>query len=321
MTDDFIVTKDSYGDWCAPPVTIEAGRGKSADQKHPSELISTAYYYYFMGVMEKFAHLTGNDQDIPEFQELAKNIKKGFNNDFYHADIKGYGENKLTDNLLAMNFGLVPTENHDKVFNTIVTNIEDYGGHLSTGEVGVQWIMRTLTENGRPDLAWQLATNKTYPSWGYMVENGATTIWELWNGNTAAPKMNSYNHVMMLGDLIIWLYEDLAGIKTNPEKPGFKQIIMKPEPVGGLDFVNASYQSDYGIIRSDWKKKGHTFTWHITVPGNTSALVYLPAKSAEMVKESGHKIEATDGVHFLKMEGDRAIFEVGSGNYHFESKL
>lgn len=321
MTDDFIVTKDSYGDWCVPPVTIEAGRGKSADQKHPSKLISTAYYYYFMGVMEKFARLTGNDQDIPKFQELAKSIKEGFNKEFYHDDLKGYGGNKLTDNLLALNFGLVPIENHDEVFNTIVKTIQDYGGHLSTGLIGVQWLMRTLTENGRPDIAWQLATNETYPSWGYMVENGATTIWELWNGNTAAPKMNSYNHVMMLGDLIIWYYEDLAGIKSSPEKTGFKQLIMKPEPVDGLDFVNASYQSDYGTISSSWKKKGHSFSWDILVPGNTSALVYLPAKSAEMVKENGNKIEATDGIHFLKMEGDRAVFEVGSGEYHFQSKF
>lgn len=321
MTGDFIVTKDSYGDWCVPPVTIEAGRGKSADQKHPSKLISTAYYYYFMGVMEKFARLTGNNQDIPKFQELAKNIKENFNKEFYHADLEGYGENKLTDNLLALNFGLVPSENHNEVFNTVVKTIEDYGGHLSTGLIGVQWIMRTLTENGRPDIAWQLATNKTYPSWGYMVENGATTIWELWNGNTAAPKMNSYNHVMMLGDLIIWYYEDLAGIKSSPEKTGFKQIIMKPEPVDGLDFVNASYQSDYGTISSSWKKKGHSFSWDITIPGNTSALVYLPAESAEMVKENGIKIESTEGIHFLKMEGDRAVFEVGSGEYHFQSKF
>ena len=248
MTDDFIVTKDTYGDWCAPPVTIEAGYGKSADKKHPSELISTAYYYYFLGLLEKFAQLTDNTQDISGYRELAENIKTGFNKTFYHNDLGSYGENKLTDNLLALNFGLVPDEDHERVFNAVVKTIEDYGGHLSTGLIGTQWIMRTLTENRRPDLAYQLAVNKTYPGWGYMVENGATTIWELWNGNTAAPDMNSYNHVMMLGDLIIWYYEDLAGIKSSIKKPGFKQIIMKPDLVEDLDYVNASYQSNYGKI-------------------------------------------------------------------------
>ena len=321
MTNDFIVTKDSYGDWCVPPVTIEAGRGKSADQKHPSELISTAYYYYFLGLMEKFAKMTNNQQDVPKYQELAENIKAGFNKTFYHDDLGGYGENKLTDNLLALNFGLVSSDDHDRVFNTIVKTIEDYGGHLSTGLIGAQWIMRTLTENGRPDIAYQLAANKTYPSWGYMVENGATTIWELWNGNTAAPNMNSYNHVMLLGDLIIWFYEDLAGIKSSTEKPGFKQIIMKPQPVGELDFVTASYHSAYGQIKSDWKKKGSNFSWDITIPVNSSAIVYLPAKSEININESGKKIQDVVGVHFLKMDGDHAIFEIGSGNYHFQSEL
>lgn len=321
MTDNFIVTKDSYGDWCAPPVTIESGRGKSSDIKYPSELISTAYYYYFLGLMEKFARLTNNIQDVSGFHELAENIKAGFNKTFYHADLRGYGENNLTDNLLALSFGLVSAENHDRVFNTVVKTIEDYGGHLSTGLIGTQWIMRTLAGNGRPDLAYRLATNKTYPSWGYMIENGATTIWELWNGNTAAPDMNSYNHVMLLGDLIIWYYEDLAGIKSSTEKPGFKQIIMKPYPVRDLDYVNASYQSNYGEITSDWKKKGRNFSWNISVPVNSSAVIYLPAKSVESVTESGKKIEDAGGVHFLRSEDNRAVFEIGSGSYYFQSKL
>lgn len=321
MTNKFIITKDSYGDWCAPPKTIEDGRGKSADQKYPSELISTAYYYYFLGLMEKFARLTKNNQDIPEFNELAENIRTSFNKTFYHSDFCGYDKNKLTDNLLALYFGLVPNEEHEKVFNTIIKTIENYGGHLSTGVIGTQWIMRTLTRNGRSDLAYQLADNKTYPSWGYMVENGATTIWELWNGNTAAADMNSYNHVMLLGDLIIWYYEDLAGIKSGLEKPGFKQIVMKPELAGDLNYVNASYHSNYGKIKSDWKKNGINFSWDISVPANSSAVVYVPASSLESVTESGKKYPEAAGVHLLKVEGNRVVFEIGSGDYYFQSKL
>jgi alpha-L-rhamnosidase len=271
--------------------------------------------------MEKFARLTNNSKDIPDYIELADNIKDSFNKTFYHSDLGSYGENKLTENLLALNFGLVPIEDQDRVFNTIVKTIEDYDEHLSTGMIGTQWIMRTLSRYGRPDLAYRLAASKTYPSWGYMVENRATTIWELWNGNTAAPDMNSYNHVMMLGDLIIWYYENLAGIKSSIEKTGFKQIIMKPEPVDDLNYVSASYRSNYGKINSDWKKEGENFSWNISIPSNSSALVYLPAISVESVTESGEKIQNAEGVHFLKMEGKRAVFEIGSGNYHFESKL
>ena len=119
--------------------------------------------------------------------------------------------------------------------------------------------MRVLTDGGRADLAYTIATQKTYPSWGYMVEKGATTIWELWNGDTADPAMNSGNHVMLVGDLVIWLYENLAGIKPDPEQPGFKHIIMRPEPVGDLKFVKATHRSPYGLIASEWRRDGAEF--------------------------------------------------------------
>ncbi len=111
------------------------------------------------------------------------------------------------------------------------------------------------------DLAFRIATQTTYPSWGYMVENGATTFWELWNGNTAAPDMNSQNHVMLLGDLLIWYFEDLAGIRSHPEHPGFKKILMHPSFPEGLDHVDASYQSIHGTIGSKWTVRKDTLFW------------------------------------------------------------
>ncbi len=180
--------------------------------------------------------------------------------------------------------------------------------------------MRTLTENGRSDLAFRIATNTTYPGWGYMIENGATTIWELWNGNTAAPDMNSYNHVMMLGDLIIWYYENLAGIKSDPDYPGFKKIIMNPEIIDGLDFVKASYNSVYGLIKSEWKKEGNKFHWDLTIPGNSIAIISIPANNRSDVSESGIKATEAEGIRFLKMQDGRAMFEIGSGQYSFVSE-
>ncbi|WP_114782522.1 glycoside hydrolase family 78 protein [Botryobacter ruber] len=321
MTEDYIMTKDSYGDWCPPPATIEEGRGMNANVKNPSQLISTAYHYHYLQMMQRFARLTGNEGDIKEYQALAAKVKEGFNDEFYNAEGGFYGENLLTDNLLALYFGLVPKEQEKALFNNIVNIIEVQNkGHLSTGVVGTQWMMRSLTDYGRPDLAYKLATTNTYPSWGYMVANGATTIWELWNGNTAAPNMNSYNHVMMLGDLVIWYFEDLAGIKSSREQTGFKQLEMKPQVVDGLDFVNASYHSIHGEIKSDWKKEKKRFTWNITVPGNTKAVVYIPASSEKSVTEGGKAAASASGVKFLRMEGDRAVFEVGSGTYSFVAK-
>ena len=321
MTNEYIVTKDSYGDWCVPPVSIEAGRGKSGDVKRPSSHISTAYYYYFMQMMQDFAKQTGNEEDIAGYAELGKKIKESFNTSFFDRENSFYGNNKLTDNLLPLYFGLIPEEHIDKVFDNIVHTIEVTNqGHLSTGLIGAQWLMRGLTNYGRADLAYKIATNTTYPSWGYMVENGATTIWELWNGNTAAPNMNSYNHTMLLGDLITWYYENLAGIKSDPENPGFKTIIMKPELPDGLDFINASYESPYGKIKSEWKKDASTFTWSINIPANTKAHVYIPVNSKMNVTESGKKVDHAEGMKLIRKEGKRALFELGSGEYRFLSE-
>ena len=320
--EDGIMTKDSYGDWCEPPATIEEGRGKSADRKYPSALISTAYYYHYLSLMQKFAKLSGNEQDITGYREQAEKVKNAFQKTFYKAEQKGYGDNKLTENILAVAMDLVPDAKKEEIVGTIVKTIEETNkGHLSTGVIGTQWIMRTLTENGYADLAWKLATNNTYPSWGYMVENGATTIWELWNGNTAAPKMNSYNHVMMLGDLLIWFYEDLAGIKSSAESAGFKQIEMKPQLIEGLDAVNASYESPYGTIASNWTKTKKKFDWTISVPANTTALVSVPASSLDDIRESGKSIAGNAAFELVKTENGRVVLKVGSGSYHWTSKL
>ncbi len=135
----------------------------------------------------------------------------------------------------------------------------DFNGHVSTGVLGIQHLMRGLTEQGNVDLAYRIATNRTYPSWGYTIEKGATTIWELWNGDTADPAMNSANHVMLLGDLLIWFYEDLAGIKNHPESIAYKQLLMEPKFPEGLSHVKASYKSVYGEIKSEWKKEKRYF--------------------------------------------------------------
>ena len=322
MDKNYILTKDSYGDWCLPPTTIEEGRGKSADVKYPSKLISTAYHYYYLNLMQQLAKIAGEENDVKEFSALAIKVKDAFNKEFFHPEIAAYGINTLTDNLLALHFRLVPEAYSDRVLKTITDIIEiRNNGHLSTGVIGIQWLMRTLTDNGRSDLAYKLATNTTYPSWGYMVENGATTIWELYNGNTAAPKMNSYNHVMMLGDLLVWYYENLAGIKSSIDLPGFKQIIMKPEMIDGLDFVNASYNSVYGEIKSEWKKDNQKFSWIIAIPANTTAIVYIPAHSQNIITEGGKNISSAKGIKFIKMEGTRAVFEIGSGDYSFMSEF
>jgi alpha-L-rhamnosidase len=314
---DGILTKDSYGDWCAPPVSIEAGRGISANVKHPSALISTAYYYHFMVLMQEFAALTHHEEDITVFQREAEMVRSAFNNEFLSEGHSYYGNNTLTDNLLPLSLGIVPAELEDRILNRIRKILEDYGDRLSSGVIGVQWLMRTLSRNGMEDLAFRIATQTRYPSWGYMVENGATTFWELWNGNTAAPDMNSQNHVMLLGDLMIWYFEDLAGIRSHPEHPAFKKILMRPSFPEGLDHVDASYHSVQGIIESKWTARKDTLFWEIRIPANTTAAVHFPTSDIERISENGNPLRDAEGIEQYRRNGNEVLVELGSGAYYF----
>jgi alpha-L-rhamnosidase len=313
---DGLLTKDKYGDWCVPPEAKQMIFSKDPQRKTDGLLLATATYYRLLMLMHKFALLQKLDAEAAEFDQLAEKIKTAFNHKFLDQTSLQYSNNSVTANLLPLSFGLVPEQDRPQVFKNLTDKIEiDNKSHISTGVIGTQWLMRGLSSNGRPDLAYRLATNRTYPSWGYMVDNGATTIWELWNGNTADPGMNSQNHVMLLGDLLIWYYENLAGIKAAA--PGFKELVFKPDFVEGLSHVDASYQSAYGTVESHWKKVKGSLAWQISLPPNTTARVYIPVKDIDQLVESGKKIKDADGLRFIKMEGENAILELGSGDYNF----
>lgn len=316
---DYIVTKDKYGDWCVPPESPELIHSKDSSRNTDGQLIATAYYYHLSGLMQKFAKLLHKPADAQAFAALKLRVGNAFNQKYLDKKSLRYANNTVTANLLPLYFGIAPAANGKAVFKNIVDKIQnDANGHISTGVIGTQWLMRCLTEYGRPDLAYRIASNDDYPSWGYMVKHGATTIWELWNGDTANPAMNSHNHIMLLGDLIAWFYQDLAGIKTV--NAGFKEMVMIPPVIGQLNSVNASYETLYGLVKSSWtNNKGH-FTWHITVPPNSKALVYIPAGTGKAVTESGQAADAIKDITLVKMEGGRAIFRIGSGSYNFEVK-
>jgi alpha-L-rhamnosidase len=199
------------------------------------------------------------------------------------------------------------------------------------GLIGMQWLMQTLTEIGRPDVGYTLATQATRPSWGYMLGKDATTIWERWDCDTQGAGMNSEALLILSGNLDAWFYQTLAGINYDPENPGFKHIIIKPSPLGDLTWVKAHHDSPYGRIVSQWKTEtGSTFAMptadknlklDVTIPVNTSATVYVPAKDAAAVTESGKPAAQAEGVTFLRMENNAAVYAVGSGNYRFSTPI
>ena len=283
---DGILEKDIFGDWCMPPESLELIHSKDPSRITSGPLMATAFYSWMCRLMARFAGIVGQEEDIPFYENEVRLTNAAFNREYWHEEEGYYGNNTVTANLLALWHGIAPEAVRDRVFAHIVEKTEkEWDGHVSCGVIGIQQLMRVLTEYGRPDLALKIASSDTYPSWGYMARNGATTIWELWNGNTADPSMNSGNHVMILGDLLTWEYAYLAGIRAAA--PGFRRIELRPLPIPGLDWVKCSFESGYGTIESNWKKEGGQFIWEITLPANTTATVYLPGQDRPLEKGSG----------------------------------
>ncbi len=300
MKDDYmrggLMPKDTYGDWCMPPESLELIHSKDPNRITEATVISTPFYCYLCGKMAKFAEILGKPEDVDFFNQEITTSTIAFNDKYFNRVTGVYANNTVTANILPLWFGMVPKGLEDRVMESIIDKtMNECGGHVSTGVIGIQQLMRCLTEYGHGDLALKIASNDTYPSWGYMVRSGATTIWELWNGNTADPAMNSGNHVMLLGDLILWEYEYLAGIRAM--EPGYSKIQLKPYPIEGLDFVNCAYNSVSGRIESSWKRNGNHFEWDFTIPANTTAEVCLPTAN-------GYEIKT-----------------YGSGKYHLSSEL
>ena len=306
---DGLIHCGKYGDWCVPPEDEKLIHSQDPARTTDVTLITTAYYYKICTMMADYAQMLGRSDDARWFEQEATLTKDAFNksyltvrrgtatvpNHILYPDSTFYGNNTVTANLLPYVFGMIDDSyvRQQVERNIVKTIISQKLGTITSGVVGTGWLMHGLTQMGRSDMAWLLATNKKYPSWGYMTEHGATTIWELWNGDTASPKMNSGNHVMLLGDLLSWLYEDVAGIRAAA--PGFKHITMRPDfSVDEMDDIDASYHSIYGTIVSRWEKAKGMLSWHVEIPANTRATLYFP---------------------------DHTTKEIGSGSYDFTCPL
>jgi alpha-L-rhamnosidase len=195
----------------------------------------------------------------------------------------------------------------------LVKDIEWRGWHLSTGFLGTPFLLFTLSDHGRTDVAYRLLLNDTYPSWGYMLSKGATTWWERWNGDTGDPSMNSYNHYAF-GSVMAWVYRYAAGIDTTLDSPGFKRIVIHPHPDAKMPSMHGEYDSVYGKIISDWKNEpGQLFQLTVTIPANTTASVVLPASEGQTVTLDGSAAHT-------HLDGGTQVVEVGSGTHNFTVK-
>lgn len=310
---DLIRTNWGFGDW----LNLD-GEGKGT----PKPVINTAYFAYSTSLMAKTARVLGKDKDAQKYERLFEDIKKAFNDKFVKEDGKITGDTQ-TAYLLALKFNLLDGNKRALAAEHLIKRIEEKDWHLSTGFLGVNLLLPTLEDIGRLDVAYRLLQNETYPSWLYSIHQGATTIWERWNSFTKKngfgdAGMNSFNHYAY-GSAGQWMFGTMAGIDTDGA--GFKKIIIRPRPGGGISFTKASYKSIHGEIATDWKVEGDKFKLDVTIPANTTATVYVPTSDAQGITESGVRAKEADGVKLLHRAGETAVFEVGSGRYSFESPI
>lgn len=304
---DGMLIKDKYGDWCIPPEKLTITHSSDSSRQTDGALISTAYGVRVMQLMEKFATLQHLSDDATMWRMRYTAMTDAFNHRFLtikrgtsprpghvlYPDSIFYGNNTATSNLLPLAFGMVPDSVKDEVVKNVVSNIITVGdGHVTCGVIGISWLMRGLSDHGFSDVAWMLATNKSYPSWGYMVENDATTIWELWNGDKANPSMNSGNHVMLLGDLLTWCYQYVGGIRQTDESVAYKHLLLSPDfSIPDCFHADVTYTTPYGQVASRWKKDGKKVHWEVEVPANTDALVVFPDKSTRKVGSGSYTFD------------------------------
>jgi alpha-L-rhamnosidase len=307
-----------FGDWLA----LDGSDGREGGTS--KELIGTAFYACSSHLLAGIARLLGRQQDAEQYDKLFSDVKEAFIKRYVLPDgtIRGGTQ---TSYVLALHFDLLPQDLRPIAVAELARNITQRENHLSTGFVGTPYINWVLADAGHLDMAYALLKQTTWPSWLYPVTQGATTVWERWDGWTHEkgfqnPDMNSFNHYAY-GTIGAWMYAVIGGIDLDPQQPGYKHILLHPQPGGGLTYAKAELRSMYGLILSEWTLQNDTFHWQITIPANTTAAVYVPAIDLSNIKENGQPVANAQGINYLRQENGFAVFTVESGSYSFSSQI
>jgi alpha-L-rhamnosidase len=306
---DGILDFVKFGDW----VPVE---------KTPGNLVSTVYLYWSADIVARTAEILGKTAEATQYRQLADSIKAAFHKKFYRPETGDYGNGSQSSNVLPLFTGMVPREVAGRVNGTLINNIVYKDNtHLTTGILGTKYLFPYLTSRGRSDLAYELATQTTYPSWGYMIENGATTLWELWQNKTG-PSMNSHNHPMF-GSVGAWMYEALAGI--NAAAPGYARVRIQPQVVRDLKFASGSIESVRGRIASSWHRTSDGLKLDVIIPHGSTAEIHFPKLNLRdiTIKDNDRVVWANgsavggNGITGGKESSNWLILEAGSGSYSF----
>ncbi|BEL04251.1 hypothetical protein Q0Z83_024420 [Actinoplanes sichuanensis] len=291
------------------------------DDPTPAGVVGTAYAAYSTRLFAEMAAALGRTADAERYGARATAVTRAFADAYISADGRIQGDSQ-TAYVLALSMNLVPATLRDAAGKRLAERVASRGHHLSTGFLGTPDLLPALTDTGNLDIAYRLLTNRDYPSWGYEIARGATTIWERWDsikpdGTFGDVGMNSFNHYAYgaVGD---WMYRTIGGIRPDDGAPGYRHVTIAPKPGGGLTSATAAYRSRYGRFVSDWSlDAAGQMSLNVTVPGNTTATVEIPAVSRWAVTEGGRPAADADGVTFVRMDGPTAVFTVGAGSYRF----
>jgi alpha-L-rhamnosidase len=283
---------------------------ESLEERIPS-LFATAHYYHHVILLAEFAELTGRTKDVTEYKRFADDIKQSFIAKFIQPGTGKVGNSTQASQAIALYYNLLPNNEKENVLDILLSTIKQRDGHIAAGIFGVPAILEALQYNDRNDIAYEMVNKRTFPGWGHMIESGATTIWETWK---YSDNIYSHNHPMF-GSVGQWFYQTLLGI--NPASPGFKEIIIKPQPAGDLSWAKGSFHSIHGKIVSDWKIEDDTFILSVKIPGNTSATIYLPSVKKETLEKNGSKMNSD----LINIEQGYSSIKVPAGEYSLSIKL
>lgn len=280
----------------------------------PKEYTSSAYFYIDAVILAKTAKLFGKTTDFERYSALAEKIKSAINKKFLHYETGIYGGGLQTELSVALHWNLVPEEIRNKVADNLARRVEQDNKHIDVGLLGTKTILNALSENGYAQLAYEVASQETFPSWGWWIVNGATTFYENWPLDAGSDI--SLNHIMF-GEINAWYYKALGGIFPDESRPGFKNIILRPNFVTGLSHFEASHESPYGNIVSSWQRRGKTIEYKVTVPANSTATLYLNGKN---IRENNKSLEKNPLIEIEKSDQDRQVLHLKAGFYTFSIK-
>jgi len=301
-----------YGDW----VAID---------KCPGSLVSTFYYYYDTKILADMARLINKTADAQAYDKLAGEIKTAFNREFFDPKTRHYGPTQ-TANALPLFIGLATDKERGPAWSELFNDlVYEHNSHLTTGIIGTKYILDVLTSTGNSDLAYDILTKTDFPSYGYMLKNGATTLWEIWQ-QREGPSMNSHNHPMF-GSIGAWFYRALAGINIAPDSEAYKKLVIKPQMVRDLTHASGSLSTINGEVSCAWSKGDRHVKLEAVIPVGSEALIYIPVfKLRNLQLTEGGTVVFADsqlktslpGIKSIEAKGGNLIIRVGSGRYTFK---